>query len=70
MVKDELMADSIELLGGDPGYHVRRHVIERFGREFAGAAHAFERICIMDADAARFGVEGGGLGVGHVGFRA
>ena len=57
MVENKFVAKPVEFLGRDAGHHMRCHMIECLGGEFSGVAHAFKGIGIMDADAARFGIE-------------
>ena len=49
---DEVVAQPVQLAGGDAGLHVGRDEVERLGGEPAGLAHAVEGLGAVDLDAA------------------
>ena len=52
VVEDEVVAELVELAGGDAGLDVRRDEVERLGRQAAGPAHAGEAFGAVELDGA------------------
>ena len=52
VVEDEVVAELVELAGGDARLDVGRDEVERLGRQPAGAAHALEALGAVDLDGA------------------
>ena len=57
MVEDKLVAKTVEFLRRDARHNVGRHMIQCLGGKFSGLAHAVKSIGVVNADAARFGIE-------------
>ena len=48
MVAEELVADAVELVGGDTGYDVGADEVTGLGGEAAGDPHALDRLGVLD----------------------
>ena len=50
MIEDEVVAELVELAGGDARHDMRRDEVERLGGQAAGPAHAFEAFGAVQLD--------------------
>jgi len=51
VIAQVLMADAVELIGGDPGHAVATHLDEGISGDAAGDSHRLDRLGILDLSA-------------------